>query len=254
MLLPSDPQTPPSGNGALDGGPDSTQEELLSEVAHEFRTPLGVITGYVELLQLRDDPALRSQALPRIDAAAQRLGQAIDRLLSALEHDNGAFAERLLAARSMPVEGARGSGAPSMPQELRTPSDVGVEVRRVLIVDDDDEIRELLLRTLPTDGFEILEARDGHEALALLEREAPHLLLLDWNMPTVSGGDVLEELAHREHQVPVIVLTADDDPARRAAAEAHGVDAFLVKPFSPLELLREIERLLARDQAESFGD
>jgi CheY-like chemotaxis protein len=252
MLLPSDPQTPPSGNGALDGGPDSTQEELLSEVAHEFRTPLGVITGYVELLQLRDDPALRSQALPRIEAAAQRLGQAIDRLLSALEHDNGAFAERLLVARHIPAQGARASGAPSVPHELPTPSGVGV--KRIVIVDDDDEIRELLLRTLPTDGFEILEARDGHEALALLEREAPHLLLLDWNMPTVSGGDVLEELAHREHRGPVIVLTADDDPARRAAAEAHGVDAFLVKPFSPLELLREIERLLARDQAESFGD
>jgi CheY-like chemotaxis protein len=252
MLLPRDPQTRPSGNGPLDGEPYSSPEELLSEVAHEFRTPLGVITGYVELLQLRDDPALRSQALPRIEAAAERLGQAIDRLLSALEHDNGAFAERLLAARHIPAQGARASRTPSIPREHRTAS--GAEVKRVVIVDDDDEIRELLLRTLPTDGFEILEARDGHEALALLEREAPHLLLLDWNMPTVSGGDVLEELAHREHRVPVIVLTADDDPARRAAAEAHGADAFLAKPFSPLELLHEIERLLARDQAESFGD
>lgn len=252
MLPPEDSQTATDGNGAVSAMPESTHEDLLSEVAHAFRTPLGVITGYVELLQLRDDAALRAEALPRIEGAARRLGQAIDRLLSALECEEGEFAERLLDAPRTPAREPRSSGTPSIPRALRLLN--RQEVKRVVIVDDDDEIRELLLRTLPTDGFELLEARDGREALALVERDAPDLLVLDWNMPNASGGDVLAELARRELRVPVIVLTADDDARRREAAEAHGADAFLAKPFSPLELLREIERLLARGQGKSFAD
>jgi len=243
MPPPRDSQTATGGNGAVNAPPDGTQKELLSEVAHAFRTPLGVITGYVELLQLRDDPALRAEALPRIEAAAARLAQTIDRLLSALEYEEGEFAERLIDARRTPARESRSSGTPSIPRALRALN--GQEVKRVVIVDDDDEIRELLLRTLPSDGFELLEARDGREALALVERDAPDLLVLDWNMPNVTGGDVLAELARRERRVPVIVLTADDDPERREIAEAHGVAAFLAKPFSPIELLGAIERLLA---------
>jgi CheY-like chemotaxis protein len=242
MLPPKDSQTATDGNSAVSAAPESTHEDLLSEVAHAFRTPLGVITGYVELLQLRDDPALRAEALPRIEGAARRLGQAIDRLLSALEYEEGEFAERLLDGRRPPCE-PRSSGTPSIPRALRLLN--RQEVKRVVIVDDDDEIRELLLRTLPADGFELLEARDGREALALVERDAPDLLVLDWNMPNTSGGDVLAELARRELRVPVIVLTADDDPKRREIAEAYGASAFLAKPFSPIELLGALERLLA---------
>jgi CheY-like chemotaxis protein len=243
MLPPRDPElTSAGGNGAAAFGPDITHEELLSEVAHAFRTPLGVITGYVELLQLRDDAELRADALPRIGEAADRLAQAIDRLVSVLESDSGELARRFLEQRHTQWhDGSRSRS--DVRQGLRTSN--GRDTRRVVIVDDDEEIRELLLRTLPADGFEILEARDGHEALALVDREAPDLLVLDWNMPNVSGGDVLAELARKERRVPVIVLTADDDPKRREIAEAHGADAFLVKPFSPIELLRAIERLLA---------
>jgi CheY-like chemotaxis protein len=242
-MLPPREETAKGENGAVSAHPERTHEELLSEVAHAFRTPLGVITGYVELLQLRDDPALRAEALPRIEGAARRLGLAIDRLLSALAHEEGEFAEQLLDARRTPAREPRSSGTPSIPSALRALN--GQEVKRVVIVDDDDEIRELLLRTLPADGFELLEARDGREALALVERDAPDLLVLDWNMPNVTGGDVLAELARRERRVPVIVLTADDDPERREIAEAHGAAAFLAKPFSPIELLGAIERLLA---------
>jgi len=227
-------------NGAAGTPSEAAHGELVSEVAHVFRTPLGVITGYVELLRLRDDPALRAEAFPRIEAAAQRLAQAVDRLVSVVESENNALAERLLGAS--PQE-PHPPGTPFEPRALRSLS--GREVKRVLIVDDDDEIRQLLLRTLPADGFELLEARDGGEALAVVEREAPDLLLLDWNMPNVTGGGVLEELGRRAHRVPVIVLTADDDPRRREIAEAHGASAFLSKPFSPIELLRAIERLLA---------
>lgn len=219
------------------------REELLSELAHAFKTPLGVITGYVELLQLRDDPDLRAEALWRIDAAGRRLAGEIDRLLSVLESGPVELVERFLDARDVPSDGPRSPAMQSLPQGVGDPS--GRESARVVIVDDDDEIRELLLRTLPTDGFELLEARDGREAMDLLARETPDLVLLDWNMPNASGGDVLAELERRKLDVPVIVLTANEDPRLRQIAETHGADVFLAKPFSPLELLRAIERLLA---------
>jgi CheY-like chemotaxis protein len=219
------------------------REELLSEVAHAFRTPLGVITGYVELLQLRDDPDFRAEALPRMDAAGRRLAEEIERLLSILESDSVELCERFLDARDVSGNGPGPSPTPAVPRGLGDPS--GLKSARVVIVDDDDEIRGLLLRTLPVDGFELLEARDGREALALIARETPDLVLLDWNMPNASGGDVLAELTRRKLDVPVIVLTANDDPRLRQIAAAHKADVFLAKPFSPLELLRAIERLLA---------
>jgi CheY-like chemotaxis protein len=219
----------------------SAHDELLSEVAHRLRTPLGVITGYVELLRLRDDPGLRADALPRIEEAADRLSQTIDRLVTVLESESGDVVQRFVELPELhAVPWPRSATATLGPDK----GPRGVEPTRVVVVDDDDDIRELLLRTLPLDGVEILEARDGNEALSVIEREAPDLVVLDWDMPNASGGDVLAELARRELKVPVIVLRADDEPGRRQMADANGAQAFLAKPFSPLELLREIERLL----------
>ena len=247
MPPPRSAQSAMREDDAPDGASGRPRAELLSEVAHVFKTPLGVITGYVELLQLRDDPALRAEALSRMEAAAERLEHAIDRLLSSIRQEDGALLERLL-------DGAVDRRRPSSPMRSRRPvrnPDEGV--KRLLVVDDDDEIRQLLLRTLPTDGFELLEARDGLEALALLEQGPIDLIVLDWNMPNATGEDVLAELAQRGGRVPVIVLTAHGDPWRRRIAETRGVDAFLAKPFSPLELLREIERLLTPSPRERLG-
>ncbi len=105
----SDPQ---AASGARGARSERTHQELLSEVAHAFRTPLGVITGYAELLQLRDDPALRADALPRIEAAAARLAQSIDCLLAALEHEEGAVVERLLATSPLQARKPISSGTP----------------------------------------------------------------------------------------------------------------------------------------------
>jgi len=77
------------GNGKRDGYYGSAHHAATSEVAHLFRTPLGVITGYVGLMQLRDDPAQRMESLQQIEAAAARLGGVIDLLISVLESDEG---------------------------------------------------------------------------------------------------------------------------------------------------------------------
>ncbi len=116
---------------------------------------------------------------------------------------------------------------------------------RVLIVDDDEAVRSLLRMTLPSDDYEIAEARDGREALERLRAEAPDLILLDWRMPGLGGSSVLDAVKVQHPRLPVIVLTSEIQEHHRALAESLGVDAFLTKPFSPLELLGTIERLLA---------
>ena len=116
--------------------------------------------------------------------------------------------------------------------------------RRIMIVDDDESVRSLLRMTLPEDGYEIEEAIDGEEALALLANHVPDLVLLDWKMPGRHGSLVLDELKRRHPQLPVIVLTAEVAEHHRSLAESLKVDVFLTKPFSPLELLETIERLL----------
>ena len=123
-------------------------------------------------------------------------------------------------------------------------------VHRVMLVDDDASLRSLVRVTLPRDGFEIAEARDGQDALDQIAAGPPDLVVLDWRLPERSGEEVLKELKVRQPELPVVVLTAE--PREREAAERLGADEFLTKPFSPLELVRTIERLLAErllDQA-----
>lgn len=114
----------------------------------------------------------------------------------------------------------------------------------VLIVDDDEVIRSLLRMTLPEEGFDLVEARDGEEALQLTDARAPALVLLDWRMPGLSGAEVLPELKRRHPDAPVIVLTAEPETQHRQTAESLGADVFITKPFSPLQLLATVERLL----------
>ena len=97
--------------------------------------------------------------------------------------------------------------------------------------------------TLPAEDFEISEAADGDIALAVAEVQRPDLVLLDWRMPTVSGETVLTELKARYPHVAVVVLTVEGE--QRSRAGELGADAFLTKPFSPLELLRTVEQLVA---------
>ncbi len=233
----------------MDGQPvpartDTLDEELLSEFAHDFKTPLGLIAGYAELLRFRDDPETSREAPIRIEEASQRLDAAIDDLLELVEAEYPGLARRFVELRRRAPWEQRPPLSPGGDSGLHK---AGAEpaTRRILVVDDDEELRELLRRTLPTDAVEILEARNGREALERVADGVPDLVVLDWSMPERSGADVLAELKRRRLRLPVIVLTASADPRHRRAAESYGVEVFLTKPFSPLELLREIERLLA---------
>ncbi len=114
----------------------------------------------------------------------------------------------------------------------------------VLIVDDDEVIRSLLRLTLPDEGYDLVEAQDGDQALQISDARRPALVLLDWRMPRLSGADVLRALKERHPDVPVIVLTAEPEAKVRTQAETLGADVFMTKPFSPLQLLATVERLL----------
>jgi two-component system, OmpR family, phosphate regulon response regulator PhoB len=115
--------------------------------------------------------------------------------------------------------------------------------RRVLVVDDDDAVRSLLRHTLEG-TYEVSEAEDGQQALAQLGRELPDLVLLDWRMPGIGGASVLDVIKSAYPNLPVVVLTSESQDHHRALAESLGVDVFLTKPFSPIELLATLERLL----------
>jgi len=116
--------------------------------------------------------------------------------------------------------------------------------RRILIVEDEEAVRGVLRRALPSQRYDVEEAVDGEQALALIERGTPDLVVLDWKLPGIHGSLVLDELKRRYPELPVIVITGDSGENSRGFAEALRVDAFLTKPFSPSEMLETIERLL----------
>jgi len=120
--------------------------------------------------------------------------------------------------------------------------DVASRPRLVLVVDDDDMIRRLLRTVLEADEIEVVEAIDGDAALAALAVLQPTVIVLDVMMPGLDGVEVCRRINH--DTAKVVMLTARDDPELERAATEAGADAFLTKPFSSIELLDLIERLL----------
>lgn len=120
------------------------------------------------------------------------------------------------------------------------------DVKRILIADDDPSLRLLIQTTLEAPGTELLLAATGRHALETARQYLPHLILLDWMMPELSGLEVLRELRHAPatRHIPVIMLTAKGQKQDRTLALEYGADRFLVKPFSPLELLQEVKQVM----------
>ena len=116
---------------------------------------------------------------------------------------------------------------------------------RILIVDDHPTMREAMRLVLAEEGFTVDEAADGARALDLVASGRPDLVLLDLNIPGISGPDLLEALkaSRVTSGIPVVVVTAEDEEGRRAAMQA-GAEDYLTKPFSPRVLVRTVERVL----------
>jgi two-component system phosphate regulon response regulator PhoB len=117
-------------------------------------------------------------------------------------------------------------------------------VKKLLIVDDEDNIRRLLAATLAGGDYAVLQARDGTQALELTRRERPDFVVLDVSMPGVDGIEVCRRIKADPalRATTVVMLTAQSQAETRRRATQAGADAFLTKPFSPLQLLEVVER------------
>ena len=134
---------------------------------------------------------------------------------------------------------------------------------RVLLVDDAPVVADVLGRYLTFEGYEVASAKDGGEALALFRSWQPDLLVLDLMLPVIDGMEVCRIL-RKESQVPIIMLTARGEETDRIVGLELGADDYVVKPFSPRELVARIKAVLRRavtsqttvgpQQSLHFGD
>jgi two-component system response regulator ResD len=120
------------------------------------------------------------------------------------------------------------------------------ETVRLLVVDDEDRIRRLLNMYLSREGFEIDEAVDGAEAIEKALANHYDCILLDLMMPEKDGLEVLQELREEKKMTPVILLTAKGEESDRVTGFETGADDYIVKPFSPREVVLRVKAILRR--------
>ena len=122
-------------------------------------------------------------------------------------------------------------------------------MEKILIADDEQLMRQLVIDFLKPEGYEILEASDGKEALEIYDKEHLDLILLDVMMPGYDGWTVCREI-RRESTVPIMMLTAKGEEIDQLFAYDLGADEYITKPFSPKILVAKIKALLRRSQNE----
>ena len=131
---------------------------------------------------------------------------------------------------------------------------------RILVVDDEPTVREVLRRYLEREGWQVSEAADGRSALQLLREDPPDLLILDLMLPGVDGLSITRRLRgdvsvlSTERMVPIIMLTARRDEQDRVHGLELGADDYLTKPFSPRELVARVRAVLRRSDPASQAD
>jgi two-component system response regulator MprA len=116
----------------------------------------------------------------------------------------------------------------------------------VLVVDDDPKLLKMLQRTLSYEGFCVLTAGNGEEALPLIASRSPALLIVDWMMPKMDGLELIRSLRADSKRMMVLMLTARDAVENRVEGLECGADDYLVKPFAPTELVARVHALLRR--------
>src|SRR4051794_26707681 len=131
----------------------------------------------------------------------------------------------------------------SAPGGLRLSDDVRM---RVLVVDDDPDVRDSLRRSLTFEGYTVETAADGHAALSAIAAERPDAVVLDLQMPGLGGLETCRRLRERGDDVPVLMLTARDATRDRVTGLDAGADDYLPKPFALEELLARLRALLRR--------
>lgn len=124
-------------------------------------------------------------------------------------------------------------------------------VSPILIAEDDPKIAKVVRVYLENDGYRVAHAENGRDVLALAEKEPPLLVILDLMLPDMSGEEVCQELKEMG-DIPVIMLTSKGSEEERLAGFALGADDYVVKPFSPRELLFRVKAVLKRSRKEEI--
>jgi two-component system response regulator MprA len=120
----------------------------------------------------------------------------------------------------------------------------------VLIVDDDLKLLKMLQRTMIYEGLTVITASNGEEALAQVDAHQPEIIVLDWMMPKMDGLEVVQRLRSENNQTHILMLTARDAVENRVEGLESGADDYLVKPFSPVELVARIHAMLRRVESK----
>lgn len=127
--------------------------------------------------------------------------------------------------------------------------------RKILTVDDEKHIVRLIQVNLERQGYEVVTASDGREALEKVDAERPDLVILDVMMPYMDGFEVLQNMKRNPstRDIPVIMLTAKAQDADVFKGWQSGVDCYLTKPFNPMELISFVQRIFKSLDVDDFG-
>jgi DNA-binding response OmpR family regulator len=115
----------------------------------------------------------------------------------------------------------------------------------IVVIDDEESVRDVVKAYLEKDGFRVYAAANGRDGLALAEKHRPDLIVLDLMLPDVSGEEICEDVRSRS-DVPIVMLTAKASEEERVGGLVAGADDYLVKPFSPRELVARVRAVLRR--------
>lgn len=126
----------------------------------------------------------------------------------------------------------------------------------VLVVEDEPAQREVLAYNLESEGFRVIQAADGNEALMLIEEEQPDLILLDWMLPGTSGIEICRQIKSRPafRMTPVIMLSARSEEVDKVRGLETGADDYISKPYSIIELLARVKAHLRRSRPATMGE
>ncbi|MBJ6371376.1 phosphate regulon transcriptional regulator PhoB [Sedimentitalea arenosa] len=126
----------------------------------------------------------------------------------------------------------------------------------VLVVEDEPAQREIISYNLESEGFRVIQAEDGNEALLLIKEEEPDLILLDWMLPGTSGIEICRRIKLNPslRMIPVIMLSARSEEVDRVRGLETGADDYICKPYSLVEMIARVKAHLRRSRAASVGE
>jgi adenylate cyclase len=232
---------------------NSDLAEFRRTLRHDLRTPINAIKGYGEML--REDAAGGSTEtfIADLDKLLKEATLFLDRIDGLVTFSGGDAPPPEGTARTADGTGSPASMVESLIEAVRPVAANEADLRtvipsRILVVDDNASNRDLLSRRLQRQGHTVLEAEDGARALALVEKEALDLVLLDLMMPGISGYDVLARLKSdpRHRDIPIIMISALSELDSIVRCIEAGADDYLAKPFDPTLLRARVGASLER--------